>query len=507
MVRELELESIVSQFVDSVILIDPNGDIIFFNEVARQNQLLANKDLREGTSLFQTVYSESKGLIKLLVNNVKTYLVPQTMDGMELKHPDGYSVYFDMTLSPIVNGERKLQQICVIARDVTSLRSKERKSSERLYELSSLIENANTMIFSVDGRGYITEWNNESISLTGYGKGDVLARRVEVFFNEDEKKILFDILEQVTSGRAVNNRMLRLRNQSGHTSTVLFNVTPKVNATGQVIGATFLGQDITELSEYRRSLEKKVEERTEKLKTALEKEKELVEIRNKFVSIASHEFKMPLASITSTVSALLAHKTIGQEGREKLESIDQQVRYMKATLEDVLDTAKTREAKIIARLRPLNIVMSLQTIITEVMAGTKFTHMVVTDFPQPTVLVASDDKLLRNIFINLLSNAIKFSPDQNEIFVSTATNQKFVTVVVKDFGIGISDQDLEAIFEPFHRGMNATEIPGTGLGLSIVKKAIETLGGEFSIDSKLGKYTEISVRFKLLKGDNIDPNI
>jgi signal transduction histidine kinase len=282
---------------------------------------------------------------------------------------------------------------------------------------------------------------------------------------------------------------------------VLFNVTPKVNATGQVIGATFLGQDITELSEYRRSLEKKVEERTEKLKTALEKEKELVEIRNKFVSIASHEFKMPLASITSTVSALLAHKTIGQEGREQLESIDQQVRYMKATLEDVLDTAKTREAKIIARLRPLNIVMSLQTIITEVMAGTKFTHMVVTDFPQPTVLVASDDKLLRNIFINLLSNAIKFSPDQNEIFVSTATNQKFVTVVVKDFGIGISDQDLEAIFEPFHRGMNATEIPGTGLGLSIVKKAIETLGGEFSIDSKLGKYTEISVRFKLLKGD------
>jgi signal transduction histidine kinase len=299
----------------------------------------------------------------------------------------------------------------------------------------------------------------------------------------------------------VNNRVFTLRNQFGSTSTLLFNVTPKVNATGQVIGATFLGQDITELSEYRRSLEKKVEERTEKLKTALQKEKELVEIRNKFVSIASHEFKIPLASITSSVSDLLADKNISQHGKEELERIDQQVRYMKAMLEDVLDTAKSRESKsLVAKLEPVNLVAFLQKIIAEVLAGTKFTHMVVTDFPVATILIESDDKLLRNIFINILSNAIKFSPDQKEVFVSAATNRKFVTVVVRDFGIGISDQDLESIFEPFHRGKNATEIPGTGLGLSIVKKAIETLGGEFSVDSKLGKYTEMSVRFKLLKG-------
>lgn len=498
MVKELELESIVNQLSDSIILIDPRGDIRFYNSVASMNRVLAHRPLKVGKSLYDTISPERKELIQFLVETVVSYSSPQTIDA-ECKHPNGYSLFYDLTISPVHNDTRELHQICIVARDVTSQKSTDRKTSDLLHELSSLIENAHSMIFGVDASGYITEWNTESTLLTGYPKEEVLARRVEMLVEKVDQGILLDTLNEISNGVAVSGRVFNLYNKTGHTPTLLFNVTPKVNTHGMVIGATFMGQDITELSAYRSSLEKKVKERTEKLKQALEKEKELVEIRNKFVSIASHEFKIPLASITSVITDLLVRKGVKPSERRKLKSVHQQVTYMKAMLDDVLNTAKIHETKIVPRVEPLNIVSFIQRIIMEVVTGTQCTHNVVTDFPFPVVYIESDDKLLRNIFINLISNAIKYSPDQKEIFVSISRENEFVVVTIKDLGIGIGTQDLTRIFDPFVRGRNTEKIPGTGLGLSIVKKAIHALNGMFTIKSKLNEGTTFIVKLKQLK--------
>jgi signal transduction histidine kinase len=120
------------------------------------------------------------------------------------------------------------------------------------------------------------------------------------------------------------------------------------------------------------------------------------------------------------------------------------------------------------------------------------------NFSDPSVIIASDEKLLRNIFSNLLSNAIKFSPGKKEVHLLLRRDTTFVEVVIRDHGIGISPEDLQRVFEPYTRGTNATSIKGTGLGLSIVKKAAETLGGTLAVKSEIGSGTEITLRLNTL---------
>jgi signal transduction histidine kinase len=168
---------------------------------------------------------------------------------------------------------------------------------------------------------------------------------------------------------------------------------------------------------------------------------------------------------------------------EKLNDIELHVTRMKGLLEDVLNAGKNEARKLKAQDQEIDLIEFLNQIIAEVSAATDFTHRFVTDFLSPEIIFMSDEKLLRNVFINLFSNAIKFSPGKTEVYVSVKEENENILITVRDSGIGITSDDMEKLFEAFHRGANTTGIKGTGLGLSIVKKALETLGGEISVET------------------------
>lgn len=303
-------------------------------------------------------------------------------------------------------------------------------------------------------------------------------------------------IEDVMTGMSADGVVMEMKNNAKETSTLLFSITPKLNSRKHAIGATFLGQDITELTEYRESLEKTVEDRTIKLKAALEKEKELVTLRNKFVSIASHEFKIPLATISALSASLQRQKKKTPEELEKLQSIEQQVGHMKAILEDVLSMGKVQRHKIEPAITSVDIAAFLVKICNEVMLATQSTNIIKQEFPKEAVCIQSDEKLLRNIFINLLSNAVKFSTPGKDIYCTLLQEEEWVCIGIKDFGMGINAMELEGIFQPFQRGSNVQHIPGTGLGLSIAKKAVDALSGELKVDSKVGE-TVFTVHLKV----------
>jgi len=491
------LKTILDQMLDVIVVVDPEGEILFYNNVASRNGELAAKPLHRGMSVLETISPERVEAVRNLLDSVRTSKIAQRTIA-EYKHPLGYSFFFDVIYNPILNDQDQVEQICIVGHDITAQRSVEKKNLELFQDLSSLIENANAVIFGVDSRGYITEWNRECIRLGGYEKNDVLTNRVEMLVDTEDSDRLGSVLDRTTRGERITNFELKLITKSGNVLVVLFNVTPKANSSGKVIGALFVGQDITELSQYKSALEKKVEDRTRALTEALEKERELVEIRNKFVFMASHEFKVPLASISSSVNTLLKGKKISQGLKQKLVGINDQVSNLKSLLDDMLAVGKNSVTKIKPNLQRIEFIPFLQHIITEVTVSRDNSHVVTTNFSVPSIILLSDEKLLRNIFVNLLSNAIKFSPLKKEVQVTVTLEASYIHVEVTDFGIGIRPEELETIFEPFNRGTNVTNIEGTGLGLSIVKKAVSLLGGELNVKSKFSEMTKFTVRLNRL---------
>lgn len=246
-------------------------------------------------------------------------------------------------------------------------------------------------------------------------------------------------------------------------------------------------------------LELKVEQRTKELTTALSKERELSDLKSRFVSMASHEFRTPLSTILSSVSLIAKYtQTDEQEKRDKhIMRIRSSVNNLTDILNEFLSLGKIEEGKIQQHISEFNLKDQFQVIINELQPILKNGQEINYNH-NGGVHAKLDLSLLRNILINLISNAIKFSSDGAAIWTESEINDSGELIVkVKDQGLGIPDEDRKHLFERFFRGKNVTNIQGTGLGLHIVSKYVELMGGRIEVDSALNKGTTFTLKFTL----------
>ncbi len=253
-------------------------------------------------------------------------------------------------------------------------------------------------------------------------------------------------------------------------------------------------------------LEIKVEERTEILKealqklersqkelsAALDKEKELNEIKSRFVSMASHEFRTPLSTVLSSASLLSKYTTTEeQEKRNRhIEKIRSSVKHLNDILEDFLSLGKLDEGKVDVHYVDFDLKELIDDTVDEMGGLLKNDQHILIEH-EGLNEVHTDKKLLKNIIINLVSNAIKFSDEGNTINVKSTVSDGKATVSVVDEGLGISKEDQEHLFSTFFRGKNVTNIQGTGMGLHIVKRYIDLLDGDITLQSQLNKGTTV----------------
>lgn len=242
-------------------------------------------------------------------------------------------------------------------------------------------------------------------------------------------------------------------------------------------------------------LERQVEERTAELRQALAKEKELSELKTRFVSMASHEFRTPLATIQAASDLLkhYSHKMSEDSKQERIDKIQVQVKNMTDLLEGVLTLGKVESGKL--TLQPaLTDLDDFCTELLEELSSTLSNHhkfdFAVIGAPRQFCL---DHKLLRQLLTNLISNAIKYSPLSDLVSIKLLFEEDVVRIVVGDEGIGIPSEDIEHIFESFSRGSNVGSISGTGLGLAIAKASAELLGGKLDVQSKVDVGTVFTV--------------
>ncbi len=244
--------------------------------------------------------------------------------------------------------------------------------------------------------------------------------------------------------------------------------------------------DITELkkTEEKNSAEAKVNERTRELISLLEHEKELNEIKSRFVSIASHEFRTPLSVILSSVNFVESYNKPGlEEKRTKhIERIKNSVKNLTELLNDLLSLEKLEQGKAEAALETFNLRNFCEDMSDEMIVTLKKGQRINLKYEGENE-VTQDRKILRNIITNLLSNAIKYSPENKEIFFQVVNKNERVRIDIKDQGIGIPEAEQKNIFSKFYRASNAGNIQGTGLGLNIVKKYAELLEGKISFRS------------------------
>ena len=242
---------------------------------------------------------------------------------------------------------------------------------------------------------------------------------------------------------------------------------------------------------------KALEESKDDLAQALNKEKELSDLKTRFVSMASHEFRTPLSTILSSASLIAKYtQTEEQEKRDRhISRIKSSVNNLTDILNEFLSIGKIEDGKIVTHYSTFNVKDLITNICSEMQGIAKKTQQIVYRHTGDNN-VYMDVTLLRNIFMNLLSNAIKFSPEDGKIEVTSNVTANNSIFSVSDYGMGISREDQKHLFERFFRAKNATNIQGTGLGLHIVWKYVELMNGEIRFESELEAGTTFTITFK-----------
>jgi PAS domain S-box-containing protein len=235
----------------------------------------------------------------------------------------------------------------------------------------------------------------------------------------------------------------------------------------------------------------KLEVNTKELEISLEKEKVLGDLKTRFVSMASHEFRTPLTSILG--SATLIEKYTKAEDQPKREQhinrIKSSVSHLTEILEEFLSVGKLEDGKLEIHPTEFSIRAFINDILSDFSSYVQVTRFELTE----DFTCFQDSSILRKVIFNGLSNALKFS--QKEVVISVILEGKQVIIAIKDQGIGISEEDQKHLFERFFRGGNATVIQGTGLGLHLVDRYMRLLSGEVEIKSELNRGTELLIKF------------
>lgn len=245
-------------------------------------------------------------------------------------------------------------------------------------------------------------------------------------------------------------------------------------------------------------LEKKVRDRTAELKAALVKEKSLNDLKSRFVSTASHEFRTPLSTLSSSLTLLEQYVKPGQESKEA-----RHFRRMKASihqlieiLDDFLSLDTLENGKAHLRYSRFNLKDLIQACVDDIALTIKTGQKIELNYLGMEE-VSQDPKALRLIVCNLLSNASKFSPEHAPIGLHINAGTTGINIQVKDKGIGIPESEHHLMFSRLFRAANATNVPGTGLGLNIIYSYIELMNGKISFDSTLGEGTVFHVMLPL----------
>ncbi len=404
-----------------------------------------------------------------------------------MRHGNGHYIWVLSRSAVELGTDGRPVRIAGSDTDITDRKIHEQVLAENERQYRNLVNNLREVVFESDAAGNITFLNHSWEQLTGYSVAESLGKQGRSFLAPSALPSVEPTLNRMNqSPHTFTNVELQYQHKSGKVVWAEVKTKRIFSPSGETIGSTGTIVDITE--------RKKAEEDTAR---AIEKEKELMELRSRFIMMASHEFRTPLATIQSSLDILriylqTADDHLRQMCEKHFEKMGTEIHRVGDLMNDILLLGKMQAGKTKLQLKTVY----MNELILNLLAH----HY--SNGPDPRIPKFSqigkpktafiDEQLITHCLMNLLSNALKFSVGKPAPEITLAFKRKKINIAVRDFGIGIHASDKKRVFEPFFRGSNVDQTPGTGLGLVVVKEFIDLHGGKIHFNShRLGGTTFI----------------
>lgn len=392
---------------------------------------------------------------------------------------------------------------------------------EKATLLKAIIESAIDGIITIDNRGLVESLNPAALKLFGYDEAEVVGKNISVLMPEPDRSAHDGYLVRYdhTGEKRIIGKGREVRGLRKDGTTFPFRLAvSEVQYEDRKIYTGFV-HDLSkekeaeeQLRQYAAKLEELVDERTNSLKEivealrdakeevsmSLEKEKELGQMKSRFVSMASHEFRTPLSSIQLSASLIqkYAEPFDSKPIQKHVNKVKNAVGNLTTILNDFLSLEKLEAGRVEVNPSTFDLVKLSEEVTEEMQMIAKQNQHIIYQHTGAKSLVHLDQNLLKNCMMNLISNAIKYSGENTFIEFNTEVNEEGAKVIVKDNGIGIPEADQVYLFEPFFRAHNTGNIPGTGLGLNIVRRYASLMKGTLQFKSIINQETTFILSFE-----------
>lgn len=383
-------------------------------------------------------------------------------------------------------------RVIVSHQNVTDLKQTAERLRESEQQVRTILNNVVDGILTTDENGIIEAINPAGAQIFGYAPMEIIGCNINVLLPE----MRGGVHPLANLAASSDGQRLELMGRRHDGSKFPMYVAVSEARFGERCLYTAIIQDLTE---RKRAEAERVEK--ERLHVALEKEKELRELKNSFVSTISHELRTPLSAIMLASDMLYKFGDLAtpDEKKEYLETIKAQTAYLAEMVSDVMRLSKSDIMGPDFKPEWLSLEVVCRGIVDEVKRVHRTRHDIVFVSKQRPIHANVDPKLLRHALINLLQNAIKYSPDGGEVRMEMSRKRGQVIIRVSDQGIGIPPEDLDNLFTPFHRASNTEAIVGTGLGLYIAKQAVELHQGRIAVESEVGVGTTFTIYLPIMQ--------
>ncbi len=477
---------------ETVIVVDSKGHIVSASKSAYQMFQYDDEDVFSGKILSSLIP----------IDDIWNFKAQEDL-GQEILKPNLKGIRKDGSTFPVTVSLTHIPEGEGISLVFVQNESKPRDIDRQYFDVAEVI------LLALDLKGEIIDINKKGCEVLGYEEKEMIGKnwfKLSVEDKEELEGVFSGVLKETKDYRMYDNYVVT---KSGKKRLIHWQNTVVKDNSGKVIGSLSSGMDITEKKEmltalqeseeklrtYNRDLEKEVEERTQELNELLNKERNLSEMKSKFVSLASHEFRTPLSTILSSAS-LIAKYPEAETNDKRIKHVDRiksSVNHLNSILEDFLSLDRLNEGKVSCESTSFEMEDVFEEVQSSLSPILKLGQRLEVSHSGMTQTMNTDKKLIRNVLINLISNAIKYSPENKPIYLRCEFKSEEVVCEVEDEGIGIPEEDQIHLFERFFRANNTRGFQGTGLGLSIVKRYVDLLRGDISFKSSHGEGTTFKV--------------
>lgn len=361
-------------------------------------------------------------------------------------------------------------------------------SDSELQHYRELFECTSEAYFVTNLTGEIHTANPAASMMLNISPTYLIGKPLTVFVAESHRKVFSNQLEQVIQSSQSMGWDVQLQPRHGEPFPAAIAVSPIRDNHRNLTGLRWLISDISQ------------RQQAEALRQELAEQQELSELKSRFLSTVSHEFRTPLTTILSSSEMLERYSDRLSPERKAIhfQKISQSVGYMTQLLEDILIYSKADAEKLEFNPTVVNLSEFCQTLVEDLHLEAANQERIQFKCNDDNICGNFDPKLLRQILSNLLTNALKYSPNGEPVDFELNREENQAILLIRDRGIGIPANDQVHLFEPFHRAQNTGTINGTGLGLAIVKKAVDLHQGMISVQSEIDIGTTFTVNLPLL---------